>query len=77
MKSLCNTVKDILDKMYLGAWSIHHIPREDNKIADQLCTDAIHFGRHSNPFVPQWVRDNRPSGKVIDPFGVSRAIAAQ
>jgi ribonuclease HI len=79
MRSYCYDVRDRLNKYYPDAWSLLLIPRAQNSEADQLCTDAIHWGMNRNPFTRKAVKNKkpRPAGKVIDPFQVGHALVPQ
>jgi ribonuclease HI len=73
LKVITKLTRDFLDKNFDGHWSLTHIPRADNSVADAFCTSAIHWGMAQNPWFPGKVRDKLKlaDGRVYDPFAKS------
>jgi ribonuclease HI len=67
LKPLRTEVRDLLQRLFPGAWEIRWQRRNANYEADALCTAAINWGRNQNPFTPDAIKRKRP-GKIIDPF---------
>ena len=57
LRPLNNEARDSLAKFFPAAWSLTWVRREDNTEADEYCTQAIHAGMFTNP----WVRRRFPS----------------
>jgi len=71
LRPLNREARHLLDKHFAGAWSLTWVAREDNKEADELCTQAIQAGRFQNPWRRRHLKDQTP-GKIIDPFSSKR-----
>jgi ribonuclease HI len=70
LKPLRKEARDLLLKLFPGAWDIQWHRRNHNVEADALCTLAINHGRNLNPWTPQKLKDLRP-GRIHDPFDSS------
>ena len=67
LRPLNREARNLLSKLFPGAWSLAWVKREENTKADHYCGLAINAGRNANPFIPQRLKDKRP-GKILDPF---------
>jgi len=51
MKCLAAEAEDVLRKHFEDSWELNWHRRENNSLADELCTKAILAGQLANPFV--------------------------
>src|SRR4051812_10978507 len=56
LKWITRDTLDFLDKHFDGHWTLTHVKREDNSVADAFCTSAIHWGMAQNPWFPDKMR---------------------
>lgn len=70
LKFMTREIRDFLDKHFDGHWSLNHVPRKENEVADAFCTSAIHWGMAQNPWFPNKTRDKLRlrDGRVYDPL---------
>ena len=71
LRPLVLEARELLFKHFPGAWELTWVPREKNMAADRYCGQAIQAGRHANPWLRKFLKDNSP-GKIIDPFARTR-----
>lgn len=72
LKGLARDVQDLLSRFQ--NWDIQWEKRTQNKVADDLCTKAINWGRNQNPWTPQSIKLKRP-GEIHDPFDASTRLS--
>lgn len=77
MRKCCRAVRDQLDKLYPKSWTLSLVPRKENSRADLLATEAAHWGRSRNPWLPPLVKAHLAAhGRVVDPFRFKSSAAA-
>lgn len=67
MKLLCLEARSLLERFFHDDWEITWWKRDNNSVADQLSTQAINYGRNTNPLTPAKLKAKRP-GQIVDPF---------
>lgn len=70
MRPLVKEAQDLLQKHFLGMWTLRHTKRHDNVKADYYCGMAIEAGRNRNPW-----HHPKQRGKILDPFSSAYDLA--
>lgn len=67
LKCLAAEAEDALRKLFRDNWELKWVKRDNNSLADELCTKAILAGQLANPFVRKTTLTPADI-KTMDPF---------